>query len=232
MPSRRPFQSQFGWIAAGLTVVMALLGVVGWRATEGSASSARLAAASAEAVDEPVTTTLPTAPPTTVTPVATSVAPPATPTTLARPVPAAAPVVRTTIPAPVIADPPAPPVAETLSNAPAPAPAPASTSAADRCAAARQWVDGQGLLLPAGYGFRCPGAAEMAGARWGITCWNCAPGSGNYIAVDVDRIGPSDATLRYVVAHETCHAIDFALLGLSTEIGADLCAALHGAPRP
>jgi hypothetical protein len=68
--------------------------------------------------------------------------------------------------------------------------------------------------------------------RWGITCWNCAPGSGNYIAVDIERIGPSDAALRYVVAHETCHAIDYSLIGLSTEIDADLCAALHGAARP
>jgi len=67
--------------------------------------------------------------------------------------------------------------------------------------------------------------------RWGVACWNCE-GAGSWIAVDVGRIGPSDATLRYVVAHETCHANDYAGLGVTTEVGADLCAALHGAPRP
>ena len=49
---------------------------------------------------------------------------------------------------------------------------------------------------------------------------------------DTARIGSSDATLRYVVAHELCHAMDDMALGLSSELGADLCAALHGAPRP
>ena len=67
--------------------------------------------------------------------------------------------------------------------------------------------------------------------RWGVACWNCE-GNGNWIAVEVGRIGPSDATLRYVIAHEICHAVDFMGLGISTEIGADLCAAVHGAPRP
>ena len=91
-------------------------------------------------------------------------------------------------------------------------------------------MEANGLVLPPAYGFRCPSPAlQGTTARWGITCWNCA-GAGSYIAIDLDRIGSSDATLRYVIAHETCHAIDFATLGLSTEIGADLCAALHGAP--
>jgi hypothetical protein len=67
--------------------------------------------------------------------------------------------------------------------------------------------------------------------RWGVACWNC-DGTGSWIAVDVDRIGPSEATLRYVIAHETCHSIDYTSLGITTEVGADLCAALHGAPRP
>jgi len=67
--------------------------------------------------------------------------------------------------------------------------------------------------------------------RWGVACWNCE-GTGNWIAVDIGRIGLSEATLRYVIAHETCHALDYTGLGLSTEVGADLCAALHGAPRP
>lgn len=72
----------------------------------------------------------------------------------------------------------------------------------------------------------------MDGAdRWGLACWNC-DGTSSWIAVDIARIGPSELWLRYVVAHETCHANDYALLGLTTELGADLCAALRGAPRP
>ena len=69
-------------------------------------------------------------------------------------------------------------------------------------------------------------------ARWGLACWNCEGHGSSWIAVDVGRIGASEATLRHVVAHETCHAIDYATLGLTTELTADLCAALHGAPRP
>ncbi len=95
-----------------------------------------------------------------------------------------------------------------------------------------QWVNAHGLALPAGWGYRCPGLAVVNGAeRWGVACWNC-DGPGNWIAVDIGRIGSSDDALHYVVAHETCHANDYALLGLTTELSADLCAALHGAPRP
>lgn len=103
---------------------------------------------------------------------------------------------------------------------------------AERCAKARQWVAAHGLVLPAGWGFRCPGSAVLGGApRWGLACWNCE-GNGSWIAVDAGRIGPSEATLRHVIAHEICHAIEYATLGLSTEPTADLCAARHGAPRP
>ena len=64
----------------------------------------------------------------------------------------------------------------------------------------------------------------------GVTAKFCEALAG--VGVNIDLIGSSDATLRYVVAHETCHAIEFDTLGLSTELTADLCAALHGAPRP
>lgn len=136
-----------------------------------------------------------------------------------RPTTTVAPVVRTTTPT-------TPPVTA------APAPAPASSSAGDRCRAALQFAADHGVYLPAGWGFRCPGEALVDGAdRWGVACWNC-DGTGSWIAVDVGRIGSSDAALRYVVTHETCHANDYVTLGITTEIGADLCAALHGAPRP
>ena len=88
-------------------------------------------------------------------------------------------------------------------------------------------------MLPAGWGFRCPGPAIVDGApRWGMACLNCEGDHTNWIAVDVGRIGPSEAALRYVIAHEICHAVEYMTLGLSTELTADLCAALHGAPRP
>ena len=91
----------------------------------------------------------------------------------------------------------------------------------------------RGLALPAGWGFRCPGPAIVGGAsRWGMACWNCEGDGSSWIAVDLARIGSSDATLRHVIAHEICHANDYMALGITTEIGADLCAALHGAPRP
>ena len=103
----------------------------------------------------------------------------------------------------------------------------------ERCANSHQWVVDHGLALPAGWGFRCPGQALVNGAeRWGVACWNCNGDGTSWIAVDIGRIGSSDAALRYVIAHETCHAIDYAGLGITSEVGADLCAALHGAPRP
>jgi hypothetical protein len=214
----------------GVLVLAALLAVLGGRAAEGRVAAVPTAAAVAGPVESgPVETSVPV--PTTAPTASTAVPAPATTTAVARVVvPTTVAVVRTTVAPPVVREAAAAaPVADAVA---APAPAAPSTSTAERCAAARQWVDGHGLVLPAGYGFRCPGSAMQGEtSRWGITCWNCA-GAGSYIAVDIDRIGPSDATLRYVVAHETCHAIDFATLGISTEIGADLCAALHGAPRP
>jgi hypothetical protein len=116
---------------------------------------------------------------------------------------------------------------------PAPVVLPGNSTAEERCANARQWVAQQGLVLPTGWGYRCPGQAMVDGApRWGLACWNCNGDGQSWIAVDIGRIGASDKALRYVIAHETCHAIEYTTLGISTEITADLCAATHGAPRP
>jgi hypothetical protein len=125
---------------------------------------------------------------------------------------------------PPVAAAPAPP-------APAPSPSPAP-SEAERCDAARQWVGERGLVVPRGWDYRCPDEArdERGGEHWGIACWNCEGGS--HVGINVRLIGPSDANLRYVVAHEICHAIDYVTLGISTELTADLCATLHGAGRP
>jgi hypothetical protein len=168
----------------------------------------------------PTSTTAPSTT-TTVTP-----APTTTSTTVKpRPVTTAAPTTR----------PPAttPPPTTPRVVAPAPVAQPTGSSPEERCAIAHQWVMEHGLSLPAGWGFRCPGSAIVAGApRWGVACWNCEGNGANWIAVDVGRIGASTAALRYVIAHETCHAIDYMGLGITTEVGADLCAALHGAPHP
>ena len=115
---------------------------------------------------------------------------------------------------------------------PPPVALPTNNTPVERCANARQWVAEHGLALPAGWGFRCPGSANVNGeAKWGVACWNCEGNGSSWIAVDIGRIGASDKALRYVIAHETCHAIDYVTLGLTTELQADLCAALHGAPR-
>lgn len=190
------------------------------------------AAAEAPVFEPPPLATVPstTVAPTTVRP--TSSTSPSTSSTTsttvkAKPVPTTAP--PQAAPARVTAPVPAP----TVVSQPPPVAPPSGRSAAERCAAALQWVGGQGLSLPAGWGFRCPGLALERGVpKWGVACWNCEEVEGSWIAVDIGRIGPSDVTLRYVVAHEICHARDYAGLGLSTELGADLCAALHGAPRP
>jgi hypothetical protein len=110
---------------------------------------------------------------------------------------------------------------------------PGNTTPEERCANVRQWVAQQGLVLPDGWGYRCPGAAmENGTARFGLACWNCVGDGVSWVAIDIGRIGASERWLRYVVAHEICHAKEFMTLGLSTELTADLCAALHGAPRP
>lgn len=204
--------------------VGALLGVlalggatVAWRAGEASALPPRPVVAAQDVATEPLTSTS-TSTSTSTTSTSTST----TPTTV-RPRPVTTTTPRVTSPPP----PPAPRV-----NKPPPVALPAAGSPAERCAAARQWVAEHGLVLPAGWGFRCPGQAIVDGApRWGLACWNCQ-GSGSWIAVDIGRIGGSDATLRHVIAHEICHAREYVAFGLTTEIGADLCAGLHGAPRP
>ncbi len=95
-------------------------------------------------------------------------------------------------------------------------------SPAARCAAALGKVQATGLLLPAGFDFRCPGdTRSFVGDRqhWGVTCYHqptfCPDGA--YIAVNPARVGPSDVRLRYVVAHEIAHAIDYATQGFTTE---------------
>ncbi len=199
------------------------LGTLAWcvAATSPAANAAIAAAAAPSSTTtsttaKPTTTTSTTARPTTTTP--TTVKP--------RPVTTAAPTTRPPATAPA-------PTAPRVTSTPA-AIAPTTATPEARCAEARQWVAEHGLTLPAGWGFRCPGTAIVAGeARWGVACWNCEGNGSSWIAVDIGRIGSSTAALRYVIAHETCHAIDYVgVLGITTEVGADLCAAVHGAPRP
>lgn len=216
MPARR-----LETVCAALVALLLVSGAVSAAALSGRAQPTR-SAASAAGSERLGTETLATT--TTIVTddfptVVTSSTVASTSTTRPRPV-----VTPSAVPRP--APRPAPPPTPTTDP-----PAPPADPAPARCEAARVWAIGAGLSVPAGWGFRCPDPArdEKGGEHWGIACWNCDGGS--YVGVNIALIGSSDATLRYVVAHETCHAIEFVTLGLSTEITADLCALLHGAPR-
>ena len=97
--------------------------------------------------------------------------------------------------------------------------APAPTSA--RCTAARQAVENAGNHLPAGFDFRCPGSDYP---RWGAT--SVSPCGSCFVSINTAAIGPNDAVLRYVIAHEFCHAN-----GVGDELAADACAARYGFPN-
>jgi len=94
-----------------------------------------------------------------------------------------------------------------------------------RCLSALEVVQSAGLVLPAGFEFRCPGDTQsFPGDRqhWGVACYHqmfCPKGA--YIAVNPERVGDSDARLRFVVAHEIGHAIDYVTTGSTTEDSAD-----------
>lgn len=123
----------------------------------------------------------------------------------------------------------------TVVIAAAPAWVTASGAVGARCAAARSDVEAAGLVLPAQFEYRCPGSTELfAGDRqhWGTTCSMASLCRGHsYIAINPGLIGRSEARLRYVVAHETCHALDVAARRPLDESAADACAAAHGFPR-
>ena len=98
-----------------------------------------------------------------------------------------------------------------------------STSAPtqDRCQAARQAVESAGDHLGAGYEFKCPNSQYP---RWGATslrpCGSC------FVEINLAAVGPDNAKLRYVVAHEFCHSH-----GIRDEQAADSCAASYGFPN-
>jgi hypothetical protein len=98
---------------------------------------------------------------------------------------------------------------------------PGSTPAEDRCLAARQAVENAGLHLGPGFEYRCPSSDYP---RWGATtvppCGPCV------VAINTALIGPDDAVLRYVVAHELCHSN-----WVRDERAADDCAAHYGFPN-
>ena len=209
-------------VAAVLAVAAIAGATIAWCTVDASAS--------APADPTPDTTLPPPVPPSTSSTTSSTTTSTSTSTTTSATV-TPRPVATTAKPraaAPVTTPATAPPTTK-----PAPAAPPASSTAEERCANARQWVAQQGLVVPAGWGYRCPGQAIVDGApKWGMACWNCNGDGQSWIAVDIGRIGASDKALRYVIAHEICHAKDYTTLGISTEIGADLCAATHGAARP
>ena len=111
-----------------------------------------------------------------------------------------------------------------------------STPASDRCLDALLAVEQAGLALRDATDFRCPGSTGVTPTseqHWGATCWQnrLCPG-GSYVAINPGLIGPDDARLRYVVAHETCHVNSYARTGSAgSEPAADRCAAAAGFPK-
>lgn len=105
----------------------------------------------------------------------------------------------------------------------------------ERCLDSLLTVEAAGLTLRDETEFRCPGTATEPGEghHWGATCWQneFCPG-GSYIAIDPAQIGPDDARLRYVIAHEICHVNSYVATGeAGSEPAADRCAAAAGFPR-
>ncbi len=119
----------------------------------------------------------------------------------------------------------APPREPEVSPDPEPAPAVAEP---DQCAEALSWVAEAGLPLPPGVGYHCPSTQF---SHHGAACWNGSPCPDSaFIAVNLELMGsPAPDYLRHVVAHEVCHILDFQATGVTTEAGADACAARHGA---
>lgn len=110
-----------------------------------------------------------------------------------------------------------------------------SSPMSQRCMASLLTVEHAGLELRDETEFRCPGTAAEPGEErhWGATCWQneLCPGT-SWIAVDPEMIGPDDARLRYVIAHEICHVNSYMQTGArGTEPAADRCAAGAGFPR-
>jgi hypothetical protein len=100
-------------------------------------------------------------------------------------------------------------------------PAHVSAPVANRCLAARQAVENAGDHLAPGFEFRC---SDSEYAHWGATsvppCGQC------FVAINLAGIGPDNAKLRHVVAHEFCHSH-----GIRDERAADDCAASYGFPN-
>jgi hypothetical protein len=82
-------------------------------------------------------------------------------------------------------------------------------------------VEDAGDHLAAGYEFRCPNSEYP---RWGST--TLAPCGSCVVEINTAAIGPDDAKLRHVVAHEFCHSN-----GVVDEQAADDCAARYGFPN-
>jgi len=121
------------------------------------------------------------------------------------------------------------PAAQLEASPPAPPPEPPAPPAEpDPCADALARVEEAGLVLPEGVDFDCPSTQF---AHHGAACWDEYPCPGRaMIAVNLGLIGDRPADyLRYVVAHEICHILDFQAGRRTSEAGAHACALAHGA---
>ena len=82
-------------------------------------------------------------------------------------------------------------------------------------------MENAGDHLAPGFEFRCP---DSEFPRWGAT--SLPPCATCWVAINLADIGPSDAKLRHVIAHEFCHSN-----GVRDEQAADDCAAQYGFPN-
>ena len=80
-------------------------------------------------------------------------------------------------------------------------------------------MENAGDHLAAGFEYLCP---DSEYPHWGATTVEpCC-----FVAINTAAIGPDDAKVRYVVAHEFCHSN-----GVRDEQAADDCAAHYGFPN-
>lgn len=99
----------------------------------------------------------------------------------------------------------------------------------ERCDLSLGTVQHTGDVLPQGFEYRCPNSTYP---HWGVT--SGAPDQPHFVSINVDKIGPNDAKLRYTIAHELCHAR--AAVGEEPfywrdEEATDRCAANYGFPN-
>lgn len=89
------------------------------------------------------------------------------------------------------------------------------------CAAVLRTVERAGLYLPGNFRFRCPDTSYS----FGVTGYD---GKTGWVSLNLDNLRSFGLSAEFTMAHETCHAWDFATIGWTSEDRANGCAAAHG----